>query len=67
MLKLTALEKRINRLQCVEGWSVVIPWVGFSLAALIREVELQTSEKCVQFVTLADPKAMPVLRSGALD
>ncbi len=67
LLKLSALEERIYRLRCVEGWSMVIPWVGYSLAALIKEVQPQTSAKYVEFVTLADPKVMPGLRSGVLD
>jgi methionine sulfoxide reductase catalytic subunit len=67
LLKLSAMEERIYRLRCVEGWSMVIPWVGYSLAALIKEVQPQGSAKFVEFVTLADPKMMPGLRSGVLD
>jgi sulfoxide reductase catalytic subunit YedY len=67
LLKLSAMEERIYRLRCVEGWSMVIPWVGYSLAALIKEVQPQGSAKYVEFVTLADPKAMPGLSSGVLD
>ncbi|QCB46746.1 protein-methionine-sulfoxide reductase catalytic subunit MsrP [Hydrogenophaga sp. PAMC20947] len=67
LLKLSAMEERVYRLRCVEGWSMVIPWVGYSLAALIKEVQPQTSAKYVEFVTLADPKVMPGLRSGVLD
>ncbi|MEX1168153.1 MAG: protein-methionine-sulfoxide reductase catalytic subunit MsrP [Hydrogenophaga sp.] len=65
--KLSALEERIYRLRCVEGWSMVIPWVGYSLAALIKEVQPLGSAKYVEFVTLADPKTMPGLRSDVLD
>ena len=67
LLKLSPMEERIYRLRCVEGWSMVISWVGYSLAALIKEVQPQGSAKFVEFVTLADPKMMPGLRSGVLD
>jgi sulfoxide reductase catalytic subunit YedY len=67
LLKLSALEQRVYRLRCVEGWSMVIPWVGYSLAQLIRRVEPLGSAKFVEFVSLADPGQMPNLRSGALD
>jgi sulfoxide reductase catalytic subunit YedY len=67
LLKLAPLEERIYRLRCVEGWSMVIPWVGYSMAELIKRVEPQGNAKFVQFVTLADPKQMPGLRSNVLD
>ncbi len=67
LLKLSAQEERIYRLRCVEGWSMVIPWVGYSLAELIRRVEPLGSAKYVEFVTLADPKAMPFVGSRVLD
>jgi sulfoxide reductase catalytic subunit YedY len=67
LLKLSAQEERIYRLRCVEGWSMVIPWVGYSLADLIRRVEPLGSAKFVEFTTLADPKQMPGLRYGGLD
>lgn len=67
LLKLSAQEERIYRLRCVEGWSMVIPWVGYSLAELIKRVEPQGSAKFVEFTTLADPKQMPGLRYGGLD
>ncbi len=66
LLKLSAQEERIYRLRCVEGWSMVIPWVGYSLSALIRKVEPLGSAKYVEFVTLADPKVMPGVRSRVL-
>ena len=56
LLKLSAQEERIYRLRCVEGWSMVIPWVGYSLSELIKKVEPLGSAKYVEFVTLADPK-----------
>jgi len=61
------MEERIYRLRCVEGWSMVIPWVGYSLADLIKKVEPTGNAKFVQFVTLADKAQMPGLRSGVLD
>jgi sulfoxide reductase catalytic subunit YedY len=67
LLKLGAMEERIYRLRCVEGWSMVIPWVGYSLAELIRQVEPTGNAKFVQFVTLDDRAQMPGLRSSVLD
>ncbi|BDT57195.1 protein-methionine-sulfoxide reductase catalytic subunit MsrP [Massilia varians] len=67
ILKLAPLEERIYRLRCVEGWSMVIPWVGYSLSNLLKQVEPLGSAKFVEFTTLADRKQMPGLRSGVLD
>ena len=67
LVKLSAQEERIYRLRCVEGWSMVVPWVGYSLAELIRKVEPQPGAKYVEFVTLADPKTMPFVGSRVLD
>ncbi|HJV75315.1 MAG TPA: protein-methionine-sulfoxide reductase catalytic subunit MsrP [Noviherbaspirillum sp.] len=67
LLKLAPLEERIYRLRCVEGWSMVIPWIGYSLAELIRKVEPNGNAKYVEFVTLADKKQMPGLRSPVLE
>jgi len=67
LLKLSAMEERIYRLRCVEGWSMVIPWVGYSLADLIRRVEPLPGAKFVEFITQADRKTMPGVRGGALD
>jgi sulfoxide reductase catalytic subunit YedY len=64
LLKLAPLEERIYRMRCVEGWSMVIPWVGFPLAALLKEVEPLGSAKYVEFLTHYDPEIMsrrPVL------
>ena len=55
----TALEERIYRLRCVEGWSMVIPWVGFPLADLLRRVEPSGSARYVAFETLVRPDEMP--------
>lgn len=67
LLKLAPMEERIYRMRCVEGWSMVIPWVGYSLSALIKKVEPLGSAKYVEFVTLADPKTMPFVGSRILD
>lgn len=67
ILKLAPLEERIYRLRCVEAWSMVIPWVGFPVSALLKQVEPLGSAKFVEFVTLADPAQMPGVRSRILD
>ena len=67
LLKLAPMEERIYRLRCVEGWSMVIPWVGYSMSELIRRVEPTGNAKFVEFVTLADPKQMPGVGSRVLD
>jgi sulfoxide reductase catalytic subunit YedY len=66
LMKLAPMEERIYRLRCVEGWSMVIPWVGWSLSELIRRVEPTGNAKYVEFVTLADRAQMPGLRSSVL-
>ena len=67
LLKLAPMEERIYRLRCVEGWSMVIPWVGYSLAELIKRVEPTGNAKYLQFVTLADKAQMPGLSQAVLD
>jgi sulfoxide reductase catalytic subunit YedY len=62
-----SLEERVYRLRCVEGWSMVIPWVGFPLAGLLKSVEPLSNAKYVRFTTLADPAQMPGVRFPALD
>jgi sulfoxide reductase catalytic subunit YedY len=52
-------EERIYRLRCVEGWSMVIPWIGFPLARLLKEVEPMTSAKYISFQSLSRPEEMP--------
>lgn len=61
------LEERIYRLRCVEGWSMVIPWIGFPLASLLRLAEPLGSAKYVEFVSLHDPRQMPGQRRPILD
>jgi methionine sulfoxide reductase catalytic subunit len=63
ILKPHALEERIYRLRCVERWSMVIPWVGFSLGDLIKRFEPTSKAKYVEFQTLHDPQMMPGQRS----
>jgi sulfoxide reductase catalytic subunit YedY len=67
LLKLSPMEERIYRLRCVEGWSMVVPWVGYSLAELIKQVEPTGNAKFVEFHTLADPKTMPYVGSRVLE
>ena len=56
-------EERIYRLRCVEAWSMVIPWTGFPLASLLKEVEPTSDAKFVRFETVYRPEEMPGLRS----
>lgn len=67
LLKLAPLEERIYRLRCVEGWSMVIPWVGYSLSELIKKVEPTGNAKYVEFVTLADKSQMPGVGNRVLN
>ena len=67
VMKLGAMEERIYRMRCVEGWSMVIPWIGFSLSTLVKHVEPLGSAKFIEFVTLADPKTMPNVGSRVLE
>ncbi len=66
-LKLAPLEERIYRLRCVEGWSMVIPWVGYSLNELIKRVEPTGKAKYVEFTTLLAPDQMPGQKSAVLN
>jgi sulfoxide reductase catalytic subunit YedY len=61
------LEQRIYRLRCVEGWSMVIPWIGFPLHKLLERVEPVPLARYVAFQTLLDPERMPYQRTGVLD
>jgi len=63
ILKPHALEERIYRLRCVERWSMVVPWIGFPLADLIKQFQPNSKAKYVQFFTLFDPSQMPGQRS----
>ena len=59
LMKLATLEERIYRMRCVEGWSMVIPWVGFPLSNLINQVQPTSKAKYVMFTTLMDPSQFP--------
>lgn len=67
LLKLAPMEERIYRLRCVEAWSMVIPWIGYSLSELLKQVEPTGKAKFVEFITLADRAQMPGLSSGVID
>ena len=67
LLKLSAMEERIYRLRCVEAWSMVIPWSGYSLSHLLKQVEPTSKAKYVEFVTAVQPDNMPGLRSRIID
>jgi sulfoxide reductase catalytic subunit YedY len=66
ILKGQTLEERIYRHRCVEAWSMVIPWVGFPLADLIKKCEPTSKAKYIEFTTAYDMKQMPGLRSPVL-
>lgn len=59
LLKISPLEDRVYRFRCVEAWSMIIPWLGFPLAALLKQVEPMGDARFVKFVTLVDPERMP--------
>src|SRR5581483_9057628 len=67
ILKGEALEERVYRHRCVEAWSMVIPWIGFPLANLIKKVEPTSKAKYVEFTSFADSKMMPGVRYPILD
>ncbi|HMC17062.1 MAG TPA: protein-methionine-sulfoxide reductase catalytic subunit MsrP [Albitalea sp.] len=67
LIKLAPLEERIYRLRCVEGWSMVVPWIGYPMAELIKRVEPAPGAKYIEFITLADAKTMPHVGSRVLD
>ena len=59
ILKFAPAEERIYRHRCVEGWSIVVPWIGFSLSELIRRADPLGKAKFVEFTTILDPTQMP--------
>ncbi len=67
VLNLSPLEERVYRLRCVEAWSMVIPWQGFSLSEFIKRVEPTSHARFVAFYTLHDPEQMPGQRRRILD
>ena len=67
LLRPHGLQERIYRLRCVEGWSMVIPWIGIPLADLLKRLQPGSSVKYVQFLSLADAGQMPGLKQPILD
>jgi methionine sulfoxide reductase catalytic subunit len=67
IIKMAAPEERIYRHRCVEGWSIVVPWVGFSLSELIKRADPLPKAKFVEFTTILDPQQMPGQRGHVLD
>jgi sulfoxide reductase catalytic subunit YedY len=67
LLKISPPEERIYRMRCVEGWSMVIPWAGFSLSKLLDVVEPTGDAKFVAFETLLDPRRMPGQKGDVLN
>jgi len=67
LLKLAPLEDRVYRLRCVEGWSMVIPWVGYPLSALLKQVEPTGNAKYVEFTTVVQRENMPGVRYPVLE
>ena len=59
LIKPYALEERLYRMRCVERWSMVIPWIGFPLASLLKTIEPKSTAKFVEFTTLYSPGQMP--------
>jgi methionine sulfoxide reductase catalytic subunit len=66
IMKMAPQEERIYRHRCVEGWSIVVPWIGFSFSELIKRADPLPRAKFVEFTTLYDPKQMPGERSSVL-
>lgn len=67
IIKLAAPEERVYRHRCVEGWSIVVPWIGFSLSELIKKADPQPKAKFIEFTSADDPKQMPGVRTQVLD
>src|SRR3546814_16763087 len=61
------MEERIYRLRCVEAWSMVIHWSGYSLSTLLRQVEPTSKAKYVEFITAVPPGNMPGLNDRIID
>jgi len=64
ILRMAPLEERIYGLRCVEGWSMVIPWIGFPLSALLKRAEPTSQAASVEFTTLVDPEQFPAQKKG---
>jgi sulfoxide reductase catalytic subunit YedY len=66
ILKMAPLEERIYRHRCVEAWSIVVPWIGFPLSVLLKQVDPTSKAKYVAFQTLYDTKQMPAARYAGI-
>ncbi len=66
-LKLASAEERIYRHRCVEGWSMVMPWIGFPISALIQQADVLPKAKYIEFTSILDMSQMPGQRVGVLD
>ena len=64
LVKMFAMEERIYRFRCVEGWSMVVPWNGFSLSSLVKKVKPLSNAKYIRFETLVDPDIFPDQKRG---
>jgi sulfoxide reductase catalytic subunit YedY len=67
ILKLAPLEERVYRHRCVEGWSIVVPWIGYSLSNILKAAEPTSKARFVAFQSYYDPKQMPWGRSAGID
>lgn len=67
IMKMAPLEERVYRLRCVEGWSIVVPWIGFPLSVLINKMEPSSKAKYVAFQSYYDSKQMPQARWAGID
>jgi methionine sulfoxide reductase catalytic subunit len=67
IMKMATPEERIYRHRCVEGWSIVVPWIGFSLSELIKKAEPLPKATFVEFTTVLDPNQMPGQKTGVLE
>lgn len=65
--QLAAMQERVYRLRCVEGWSMTIPWIGYSLSILLKQVEPTSNAKFVEFVSARQDGNMPGLAAGILE
>ncbi len=65
--KLAPLEERLYRMRCVEGWSMAIPWIGYSMSELIKQVQPTANAKFVEFITDVQPKNMPGVRTRSVE
>jgi methionine sulfoxide reductase catalytic subunit len=64
LVKMFTMEERIYRFRCVEGWSMVVPWNGFTLSSLVKKVKPLSSAKYIRFETLVDPEVFPDQKRG---